>query len=202
VPLLPSIESFQKNNYQIILASRSPRRKSLLKELEVPFIIKTNDYQEPVLESFNSKALKEITLAKSLIKSPEKAIIIACDTIVVYNGRALGKPVNSKQARDFLKLLSGKKHQVVSGLVIKKINKGQARVFYKEVKTAVTFKTLTGPLIDWYLDTGEWLDKAGGYGIQSKGKVLVKEIKGCYYNVVGLPVSSLLDLLEKIKGSI
>jgi septum formation protein len=202
VPLLPSIKPFLAKNHQIILASRSPRRKQLLQELEIPFVVKTNNYKEPKMSQFSSKQLKQITLAKSEIKSPEKALIIACDTIVVYNGMALGKPENSRQARDFLTKLSGEKHQVISGLVIKQLKDGQQDFLYSETKTTVKFKKLDPELTRWYLNTGEWLDKAGGYGIQGKGKVLVKEVKGCYYNVVGLPIASLIEQLEKMGGRI
>ncbi len=121
--------------------------------------------------------------------------VIGADTIVLIEHRVLGKPDSKDAARDMLRRLSGKSHQVLTGYCI--CHKREDRLFSDTVKTDVRFKNLSDPEIEWYIQTGEPFDKAGAYGIQGIGSFLVKSINGSYTNVVGLPVCEVIDFLIK-----
>jgi septum formation protein len=114
--------------------------------------------------------------------------VLGVDTTVVVDGRSYGKPADEDEARKTLELLSGRTHEVWSGIAL---NERTAAAC-----TEVTFRRLTQPLLRWYLDSGEWRDRAGGYAIQGKGAALVQGIAGDFFNVVGLPVPTLMDLLR------
>ncbi len=200
--MLPLINKIVAKKYPLFLASASPRRKSILEELGIEVAVSPFRGVEPTMKKFSMKKLKEISTLKTGIESPEKALIIACDTIVVYNGIALGKPLNKQECQSVLRKLSGKTHKVVSAMTLKVIDYDKTFCFTSAQSTAVTFNHLDDELIKWYLDTNEWTDKAGGYAIQGKGRVLVKGIRGCYYNVVGLPLRTLQKLLCKVERSI
>ena len=120
--------------------------------------------------------------------------ILASDTIVVLDGKVLGKPVDADDARSMLLRLSGKSHHVVSGLALVR---SDGHEHTGAAVTRVTFRVLSAPLVDAYVATGEPMDKAGAYGIQGKGASLVQGIEGCYFNVMGLPVALLCDLLAE-----
>jgi septum formation protein len=120
--------------------------------------------------------------------------VLGVDTIVHVDGEIFGKPRDEDHARATLARLSGRTHDVVSGLAL--VRGGEARVV--DAVTRVTFRTLPPAWLDWYLGTGEWRDRAGGYAIQGRGAALVTRIEGDYLNVVGLPVAALLDLFPEL----
>jgi septum formation protein len=122
------------------------------------------------------------------------APVLGVDTVVVLDGAIYGKPADADEARDTLARLSGRTHEVVSGIAV--VHDGAVRT--ASATTRVTFRDLTPRTIDWYLATGEWRERAGGYAIQGRGAALVAGIEGDYLNVVGLPVAALLDLLPEI----
>lgn len=181
---------------KLILASGSPRRKELLEQAGFSFDVVVSDVEE-ITESNASPAhiaqqnarIKAMAVAKTL---PSDFTIIGADTIVVLNNHIFGKPVDVQEASAMLHELSGKTHQVITGVCI--IHNDDVLTFAES--TDVTFKQLSGDEISNYVATGEPLDKAGAYGIQGIGKVLVDHIDGDYNNVVGLPVARLQRALD------
>jgi septum formation protein len=127
--------------------------------------------------------------------SLNEGIVIGADTVVVINGKILGKPQSDSEAIEMLSLLSGKEHSVFTGLALLEVPSGRKLISYAETK--VQFRSLEKVEIANYVSTGEPLDKAGAYGIQGRGAILVEKINGCYYNVVGLPVAKLINMLKE-----
>lgn len=187
-----------KSALPVYLASKSPRRKKLLKLLINDFKILNLNYDENFIDHENpAKTVKRLSLEKlaAAKKQVKKGIIITADTIVVINRRILGKPDSMKEATDMLKKLSGRTHTVYTGFSIFNSEKDTTRTNYE--KTEVTFRKLDLSEIKEYVKTGSSLDKAGAYGIQDDiGAVFIKRIEGCYYNVVGLPLSKLYQTLK------
>jgi septum formation protein len=120
--------------------------------------------------------------------------VLGVDTLVALGGRIYGKPLDERHARETLRALSGARHTVFSGVAL--IGEGEERTAL--AATEVVFRTLDEALIDWYVATGEWRERAGGYGIQGAGAALVREVRGDYENVVGLPLATLLDLCPEL----
>lgn len=187
---------------KIILASKSPRRAFLLSGIGLKFDIIEGDADESAVSKELEPALytQELALIKAAaaakkLGSKRSAVIIAADTVVVLDGRIMGKPKDEDDAFLMLKSLSGRTHEVYTGYCVMRGSDGYA--VCKSEKTAVTFKRLSDEKIRDYIATGEPMDKAGAYGIQEKGAALVERIDGDYFNVVGLPVSSLADTMEK-----
>lgn len=182
----------------IYLASRSPRRRMLLKKMKVTFQSMNPNISEDIKEQ-NPKRLA-IKLAEQKVMSIEqkirKGIIIGVDTIVVINDRILGKPGNRQEARKILNLLNGKTHKVISGIFV--LKKPEYQFFKGSECTRVKFRKISKNEMKKYIESKEPYDKAGAYGIQSKGGSFVKKIEGCYYNVVGLPITKLLIALREI----
>ena len=182
----------------IILASASPRRQELLKLIFDDFIVEPSDIDETVRRSIELEQYPEYLALKKSRHVAEKNhfddIVIGCDTGVFIGDIMLGKPKDEEQAREMLKLLSGKTHRVITGVSI--FYKGQ-NISFSEV-TEVEFYNLKDTDIDEYIATGEPMDKAGAYGIQGKGALLVKGIKGNFYNVVGLPVGELKQKINNL----
>lgn len=190
----------------VILASASPRRKELLKNIFEDFQVMPADVDENVdfkvaVEKYPEK-LAELK-AEAVARENENSLVIGCDTIVLCDGKIYGKPADKKEAVEMIKSLSGKIHQVITGCCL--CLKGQKLCFSSV--TEVEFYNLTDSEIEKYVEIKEpentgstakyqWQDKAGGYGIQSAGMFLVKSIKGDYNNVVGMPVS---ELYHKIR---
>ena len=185
---------------QIVLASQSPRRSELLKQLGLNFVIKTSDVDES-----NSRGLKASELVQHLAFEKARviaedsslnreAIVIGADTVVVRDGAILGKPRDKEDAFNMLKSLSGSWHEVMTGVAV--IEKNSFRYDKIIEITRVKMKDLKDETINAYIDSGEPLDKAGAYGIQGLGAVLIDRIEGCYFNVVGLPISKLCDALR------
>lgn len=188
---------------KVILASASPRRKTLIKYLfsdyeVVPSSVNEDDYK--MLSPYEMPEFLAEQKTKDIAKSHPDAIVIGCDTSVVLGERILGKPKDELQARNMLSLLSDKTHKVITGVCL---SYGDTSMSFS-VSTDVTFYELNEEEIDEYVQSGEPYDKAGGYGIQGLGSVFVKEISGDFYNVVGLPVSRLyrevIEFLNLIGG--
>ncbi len=181
---------------KLVLASASPRRKELLKFICDEFEVKPADADETLPEGIAAGNAAEYlaTVKAKSIGNIDNSAVIGCDTVVVIDEKILGKPSDRENCREMLKSLSGKSHYVYTGVCI--ICNGETVSFTE--KTEVVFHELSDREIEEYMDTGEPFDKAGGYGIQGKGSLLVKEIHGNYFNVVGLPVSRLNKHLKMI----
>ena len=181
---------------KIILASSSPRRKELLQKAEIPFDIclKNSDESFPP-DMPPAKAAEYIAKNKAIavLDLAGDTPVLAADTIVVYEDKVLGKPKDKQDAFNMLSLLSGKTHSVITGVCLARGK--NITTFHEE--SLVTFYDLTPAQIKHYIATGEPMDKAGAYGIQGKGMVLVKSINGDYYNIVGLPVARVLRMLKR-----
>lgn len=183
----------------IILASQSPRRRELLERMGVrDFRIVTPDIDEHMDRDLPPQELVgRISLEKALAVQEQEgnsAIIIAADTVVALDGAVLGKPADELEAFKMLSTLSGCRHQVYTGVTVLR---GEERYTVSE-ETTVTFRELSAEEIDRYIATGEPMDKAGAYGIQGYGALLVEGIQGDYYNVMGLPVCRLGCLLRQL----
>lgn len=181
---------------KIILASGSPRRKELLELASVPFEIVVSEVEETIgAYSSPSDIVMSACLAKAsaVAENNSDHIVLGADTIVTYESRILGKPSNEDEAKEMLQLLSGKTHEVYTGVAI--IKKRKNGYFYE--RTEVTFWELTEEEIDTYVASKEPFDKAGSYGIQGKGSIFVQNIQGDYYSVVGLPIARLVRELKQ-----
>ncbi|MGE5396733.1 MAG: Maf family protein [Chitinophagales bacterium] len=182
---------------KLILASTSPRRQQLLNNLGMHFEIIPPASGAEIEFTGGDPVTYAITLAcnkaNQVADVAVNRLVLAADTIVVKDGDILGKPESKQAAKEMLELLSGSVHQVITGLCLKK---GDDSITSFE-KTIVHFRELTADEIERYVDTGEPMDKAGGYGIQGKGALLVSYIEGCYYNVVGLPLTRLASMLKE-----
>lgn len=177
-----------------VLASRSPRRREILTSLGLDVRVRPVDVDETV-EAGESSTDHALRLAVSKVSAlPSLAPFsfgLGADTIVVMDGEILGKPVDPAEARRMLKFLAGRAHRVITGLAVK-TPKG---CFSGVSSTLVEMAPLTDPEIDWYVSTGEPLDKAGAYGIQGLASLFIESIEGSYSNVVGLPVRLLYSLM-------
>ena len=173
---------------RFILASASPRRKEILEKAGYSFEIIVSDADENITEDLSPEKTVEVLAerkALSVWESNRDSVVFGCDTVVAIDGRILGKPTDDEDAFNMLKMLSGRTHTVSTGVCICSENKTE--VFSNT--TQVEFYPLSDETIRSYIDSGEGKDKAGSYGIQGYGCVLVKEIKGDYFSVMGLPVS-------------
>lgn len=187
---------------KIILASASERRQELLGRLVKEFDVVVSDFDESsvLFKGSIDDYVKNVALGKAMDvkeKLDEDAIIISADTIVTLENKILGKPKDEDEAFKMIKSLQGRGHKVYSGIVV--INTAKNVIKQESLCTEVTFSKISDDEIIEYINTGETLDKAGAYGIQGIGGIFVKEIKGCYYNVVGLPLNKLKFMLEDVK---
>lgn len=183
-------------NNEVILASASPRRRELLKLIFDDFDIIVPRVEEIVPSDVAVlKHAEYLSLIKcsAVAKEHPDSIVIGADTIVLADNVILGKPKDKKEAYKMMKMLSGKTHQVITGCTVIKGDK----INSFSVTTEVEFYNLENEEIEEYINTSEPYDKAGGYGIQSKGGLFVKQIKGDYFNVVGLPVAELSRIIKK-----
>lgn len=192
---------------KIILASASPRRREILQNIGIDFCVEVSEVDEDSVV-FGGDAglyvqelalLKAASAAKRLdIKRNKGLLVISADTVVVLDNKILGKPKNEADAKAMLKALSGRTHSVMTGICVFRLSDGFS--VCEAVKTDVVFKELSDELIESYVATKEPLDKAGAYGIQGKGAILAERIEGDYFNVVGLPISRLYDILKNEFG--
>lgn len=180
-----------------ILASASPRRKELFANISEEFDILPSMIEEVVPEGVEIETVPEILASQKAADIAEQnptALVIGADTGVFIDGKMLGKPKDAAEAAEMLRSLSGRTHKVITGCAL---YLGEEKITFSEL-TEVTFYPLSEQEINDYIATGEPNDKAGSYGIQGKGMVLVKEIRGDYFNVVGLPVAKLSRYIQKI----
>jgi len=183
---------------KIILASNSPRRRELLTQIGLSFTVSPADADERVMPGESPEAYAvRVALDKARIAADRarEGLVIAADTIVVVGDSVLGKPADARDAEDMLALLAGKEHRVITALAV--MDAGTARSVTRTSVTKVWFRDLTTREIEAYVATGEPMDKAGAYGIQERGALLVDRIEGCYSNVVGLPLSLLGEMLRE-----
>ena len=185
----------------IILASASPRRRELLDTVGIPFSVCPSQGEEQIKESAPAEVVEELSQQKArevFLKTSGEVLVIGADTVVAAEGNILGKPKNRKEAIQMLKKLQGGSHEVYTGVtMLSRDNHGeQQKTFH--VMTAVEFYPMSKEEIESYVDTGEPMDKAGAYGIQGKAGIFVKEIRGDYNNVVGLPVARLYQELKQM----
>lgn len=184
---------------KIVLASASPRRRQLLEELGIKnFRILPSEHEEPApLGASPEETVAAIAMAKAedtASRCGEEELVIAADTLVFLDGKPLGKPHSEEEAKASLRSLSGREHTVITGIAL---ILGSKKISAAEV-TRVSFRTMTEEEIDWYVSTGEPMDKAGSYGIQGRGSMFIEGIDGDFFNVMGLPVCRLIMELKKI----
>jgi septum formation protein len=180
---------------RLVLASASARRALILSALGVSFRVVPSGADETLQpdEEAGAAAERLARLKAVSVAAAEAPPIVGADTLVVCGGRILGKPASAEDAREMLRLLSGRTHEVVTGLCV--IGPGATRSGVE--RTAVTFASMSEGEIDWYVATGEPMDKAGAYGIQGYGAALVERIDGDFFSVMGLPIRLVLQLLER-----
>jgi len=182
----------------LILASGSPQRRAILEQLGLEFTVAVSGVEEleqgPAAEVALENARRKALAVAGPLASNGATTVLAVDTVVALDDRLYGKPADRAEAAATLRALAGRRHQVLSGICV--IEEGSERV--ATAVTTVAFRALSDAAIEWYVDTGEWRDRAGGYAIQGRGAALVQSIDGDYLNVVGLPVATLLDLLPSL----
>ena len=178
----------------IILASQSPRRQELMKLFGLPFTVRVADIDETMNPADPYGEVARVSRCKAeASRQSQQELVIAADTIVVCDGKILGKPKTEAEAKQTLAMLSGKEHQVMTGLTVLQ---GDKCISCTEV-ASVQFRPLSREEIDGYVATGEPMDKAGAYGIQGGAALFVERIEGDYYNIMGLPVCRLSIILKE-----
>ena len=180
---------------RLILASASPRRRELLANLNFPFEVIPADVDESFTtedEPFDLVRRLSTAKAETVARAHPDALVLAADTVVVYRDEVLGKPKTAEENLDYITRLSGRTHEVFTGHALVLGDRRAERV----VQTAVRFRKLSDGEIERYVATGEGMDKAGGYAIQGYGSALVREVRGCYFNVVGLSVPNVAELAQ------
>lgn len=186
---------------KIILASQSPRRKEFLKQLGIDITVMPSEIAEAGYSGVPEKipsliVMQKIKAVKAMLGKNQDGYLLAADTIVALENEIFGKPENTEHARIMLQKLSGKIHQVFTCFRIEGM---RGDFVEKTVHTSVQMRTISKEMLDWYLSTSEPFDKAGSYAIQGYGNVLVETIQGSYSNVVGLPMSEVVDALIQLK---
>ncbi|KPK87307.1 hypothetical protein AMJ80_12210 [bacterium SM23_31] len=197
------MKNLLKPDLPLILASDSPRRREILESLGFTFEVYSRKYKvEP--SEFRHPGDFVVEIAEKKAKEPvtqfDKKIVLAADTIVYIDGVMLGKPQDDSDAYRMIKKLQGATHQVYTGINLSVCSKGSSRSTY--AVTDVTFAPMSNKEIEWYIDTGEYHDKAGAYAIQGKASLFISGVNGCFYNVVGLPIHTFYKLLQEITVSI
>lgn len=194
---------------KIILGSASPRRRELLSQIGVSFEVRTSGREEIYHSVIPEEIVRELALMKAenvagdltdeQNEAPKDTIVIGADTIVVLDGKILGKPVDEKDAADMIGALQGRSHEVYTGVAILDYDvQGEKNVSVHAVGTKVYVNPMDEAEVSAYIDTGEPMDKAGAYGIQGRFAAYIDRIEGDYYNVVGLPVSYVYQALKRI----
>jgi septum formation protein len=180
---------------ELVLASRSPQRRAILEQLGIAFSVVVAGVEELEHGSPEEVAVENATRKASAVAAlrPD-ALVLGADTLVYLDGTIYGKPADAEQAEQMLRALSGRRHTVLGGVCL--IGPGQSRTAV--ASTHVQFRDLSGEVIQWYLESHEWRERAGSYAIQGRGAALVREIEGDYLNVVGLPVAALLEMAPRL----
>ncbi len=181
----------------LVLASASPQRRAILEQVGIPFSVRVSGVEEethgdPSAVAEENARRKAASIDYAHFKEGVPATTLGADTLVAIDGDILGKPADAAQAREYVARLAGRTHQVVGAIAL--MYTGNQNPDVAVEITQVRFRPAGDALLDWYVETGEWQGRAGGYAIQGKGAVLVAGIEGDYLNVVGLPLQRLLDL--------
>ncbi|MES2662686.1 MAG: Maf family protein [Pseudomonadota bacterium] len=190
------------NELSLYLASASPRRRELLNILCTNFKTISPDIDETLESSDFHQAIKNLAIKKAeagweMLNHPESVAILSADTLVIFKQRPMGKPHNATEASLFLLAMSGHTHQVITSLALLTKKPGKELIFTTALSiTDVTFRALKEEEIEAYIETDEWCDKAGGYGIQGIAGAFVEKMSGSYSGVMGLPLSETLQLLK------
>ncbi|MCR4948186.1 MAG: Maf family protein [Treponema sp.] len=186
----------------IILASSSPRRQEILKMLKIPFRVIIPNIDETLSTAIEPEQVPELlarekvtAVIHSLPVGQEIQWILGADTVIYFNGAIIGKPENHEQAIDYLTMLQGNTHTVLTAIVL--YNGRERTTTTRLCKTNVTFAPMTIQEIEWYVETGEWHGAAGGYRIQSLASCFISKIEGSYSGAVGLPIFELYDILKE-----
>ena len=178
---------------ELILASQSPRRRELLERLGLHFTVRAADLDESMDAARPpAEEVARLSAEKAAAVDPGSAVVVAADTVVVLDGRVLGKPRSADEAAEMLRALSGRAHQVMTGVTVRRGGRAETDT----VVTDVHFRPLTEREIAAYVATGEPMDKAGAYGIQGLASIFVDRLDGDYYNVMGLPLCRLCRMLR------
>jgi septum formation protein len=183
---------------QIILASASPRRSDLLRSLGVPFEVigsRAEELHDASMETARLCELNAARKAEEVAQLNPNAVVLGADTLVTLNRALFGKPRDLKEAFEMLSMLSGKAHDVITGVCLIDLARERREVFHD--RTEVTFKSLSRETIEHYLQFVPVLDKAGAYGIQDRGEMLVEKISGSLSNVIGLPLEKVSEALRR-----
>ena len=186
----------------LILASNSPRRRELLQNAGFEFDVQPSEIEEIQLrgetpEDFARRLAREKALDVASLSSPG-SIVLGADTVVAINGEILGKPTGPSDASQMLHVLSGRTHRVMTGVCL--VRAPESVLAWRHETTFVTFRTLSEEEIESYVQSGEPFDKAGGYAIQGLASRFVTRIEGCYFNVVGLPIPLVYEIVTSISG--
>jgi septum formation protein len=192
-----ALKALAMNMQNLILASASPRRSAMLRDMGIVFNTVPSSFVEPPHTDGQSPRcyVKANARGKALAVATDlsEGIVVGADTVVVHCGRVLGKPSSMDEAHHFLHMLNGKKHDVISGVCLKDVKND--RMLVNAEKTSVVFRNLSTNEIECYLKRINPLDKAGAYAIQGYGSLIVERITGCYYNVVGFPLARIEKML-------
>lgn len=183
---------------KLILGSKSPRRREILEMVTNNFEVRVSEADESYEEGTNLCDVPRILAERKALAIPlgQGETVIGCDTVVIYGGELMGKPKDKGDAIRMLKALSGTTHEVISGICVRT----EGKIYSESVTTYVTFRSLTEEEITGYVDRFNPVDKAGAYGIQEAAGAFVKKIDGDFYNVVGLPICRLCEILKERFG--
>ncbi len=187
---------------KLVLASSSPRRRVLLEKIGALAEVCSPQSEESWDASQDPSECAEFlsrSKAESVAESREEGIVLGADTVVILDGRPMGKPASADEAGIMLRQLSGRTHEVVTGITM--VDAGSGRSASARAATRVTFRVLSEAEIEAYVATGEPMDKAGAYGIQGCGGLFVERLDGCFHNVVGLPLALLVRTLDDLAGA-
>ena len=182
----------------MILASGSPRRQEILKEVGFNFKVVVPEIEEVSKEEEPVKKILDISRKKAMSVGEKytNEYVLSADTVVVVDNKILGKPKNVEEAREYLSLLSGREHEVITAYTFMSIEKN---IFLSDYSVSkVKFYKLDEETINWYIETEEYKDKAGTYGIQGKGRLLVENINGDFFSIMGFPIASFVNKLKEI----
>ena len=189
---------------RLIVASRSPRRAEILSAIGWPFVAVAADIDESLRAGEDAVSYVQrlaLTKAQTVAQRSPAGLVLGADTTVVVEAQLLGQPLDDNDARRMLKLLSGKWHDVLTGVALMRSG-DETHALVDHEKTRVRFAEISDEEIDWYISTGEPRGKAGAYGIQGPAALFIEEIAGDYFNIVGLPVRLVYELSRKMKQEV
>ncbi len=185
---------------KLVLASQSPRRSELLKQIGLTFTVQVSQVEETITEKDPQLAVRQLARQKAAAVAAGQetdTLVIGADTVVVLDGKIMGKPQNQEEACEMLELLQGREHSVYTGVALLKVEKNEIREKLFSQETRVRLYPMSKEEIQWYVSTGEPMDKAGAYGIQGLCARFIERIHGDYNNVVGLPVGQLYQEIKE-----